>query len=425
MCQCIPKRAVSGKRTLPWLTKAIVQLIRRRNALFRRASIACDDALLLKYRRLRNRIVDLLRDAKASYFRDLNMSDAKLFWKTVKFFSKSYKSIPPLRSDDGSTISSDLDKAEALNTFFCSDELFTLIQSLDNNKANGPDSISVRMLKGTATSMCSSLARLFNISVCSMRFPDVWKLASVVPVPKGDATCGSLSGYRPISLLSIVSKLLERHIHGIICDHLSSSYPLAYNQWGFLPGCSTDAALLTVVHAWHEFLECGSEVAVLFYDLRKAFDSVPHAPLLDRLVFIGLDPFVVAWIRSYLTCHRQSVLVSGCSSSTSPVLSGVPQGSVLGPLLFIIYLDRIARIAFVSSTLNMYADDMVLFMGVRSASDVSIFLQDNAMLCHAVGENYLTLNSSKCKFMLVSRKKSSLEFPKVKINGVEVETVFS
>ena len=115
---------------------------------------------LLKYRRLRNRIVGLLRDAKASYFRDLNMSDAKLFWKTVKFFSKSYKSIPPLRSDDGSTISSDLDKAEALNTFFCScfnvcvpplyepsnpllgscpekflcssDELFTLIQSLDN-----------------------------------------------------------------------------------------------------------------------------------------------------------------------------------------------------------------------------------------------------------------------------------------------------
>ena len=179
------------------------------------------------------------------------------------------------------------------------------------------------------------------------------------------------------------------------------------------------------MHAWHEFLESGSEVAVLFYDLRKAFDSVPHAPLLDRLVFIGLDPFVVAWIRSYLTCRRQSVLVSGCSSSTSPVLSGVPQGSVLGPLLFIIYLDRIARITFVSSTLNMYADDMVLFMGVRSASDVSIFLQDNAMLCQAVGENYLTLNSSKCKFMLVSRKKSSLEFPKVKINGVEVETVFS
>ena len=82
--------------------EAIVQLIRRRNALFRRASIACDDALalFLKYRRLRNRIVGLLRDAKASYFRDLNMSDAKLFWKTVKFFSKSYKSIPPLRSDD-------------------------------------------------------------------------------------------------------------------------------------------------------------------------------------------------------------------------------------------------------------------------------------------------------------------------------------
>ena len=89
--------------------------------------------------------------------------------------------------------------------FLCSsDELFTLIQPLDNNKANGPDGISVRMLKGTATSICSSLARLFNISICSMRFPDVWKLASVVPVPKGDASCGSLSGYRPISLLSIV-----------------------------------------------------------------------------------------------------------------------------------------------------------------------------------------------------------------------------
>jgi len=123
-------------------------------------------------------------------------------------------------------------------------------------------------------------------------FPHCWKESLVVPIPKsGDRS--NPGNYRPISLLSVTSKLLERHYHWLITEHLSNSYPLAANQWGFQHGKSTTASLLAIVHYWLQALESGKEIVAIFYDLRKAFDSVPHAPLLQKLRITGLHQHII------------------------------------------------------------------------------------------------------------------------------------
>ena len=293
----------------------------------------------------------------------------------------------------------------------CSDELLCtaeevifLIMSLDPSKANRPDGISAQMLKRTAHSIAPSLTKLFNISISQGRFPECWKTYSVVPIPKS-ANRSEATDYRPISLLSVVSKMLERQFHLYVTKHLNECHPLSNKQWGFQSGKSTVTALLSVTHDWFQALEAGQEVCSIFFDLRKAFDSVPHRPLVDKLANLGLDVHALSWITSYLTNRKQHVVVGGESSLDTPVLSGVPQGSVLGPLLFLVYIDNVSDVLLSDrSTLNLYADDMLLYKPVKSMEDIHHLQMDIDTISDWVNCNNLTLNPTKCKTMIISQK---------------------
>ena len=242
-----------------------------------------------------------------------------------EYFSTCFNaSVPPLSQLDeegqthvefGSTCSEDL--------LCTTEEVLPYIQTLDATKASGPDGISIRMLKHTATSIAPTLAKLSNISIKLGHFPTCWKTSSVVPVPK-PSKHNEVANYRPISLLPVVSKLLERHIHQAITTHLNEIRPLSNKQWGFQPGKSTVTALLAVTYDWLKALESRHNVCSIFLDLRKAFNSVPHWLLLEKLNTYALDSHILSWLHSYLAERKQHVVVGGDSSPDSPVLSGVP-----------------------------------------------------------------------------------------------------
>ena len=254
---------------LPWLSKSLIQLMTRRNLLFSHAKRSGKRSDVEKYKRIRNRVVTQLRNAKSSYFRNLNpQSNSIKFWSAMKYLNKKHKSISVL--NHGSvTANTNEEKANMLNSFFstcfnpafpplspsnvstsntcdisstddllCTDkEVYGMLSSVVS-KASGPDGVSAIMLKMTGEFIAPSVCKLFNISLQTGRVPQGWKQSIIVPVPKTSAAC-TPDNYRPVSLLSVLSKVLERHMYGIITNHLQKFHPLAESQWGFLPGKST------------------------------------------------------------------------------------------------------------------------------------------------------------------------------------------
>ena len=337
------------------------------------------------------------------------------------FFSTCFnRAVPPLFPST-SIFSADHTIPEDL---LCTeDEVHFFLSCLDTSKATGPDGISAIMLKSTASSITPSVTSLLNLSLRTGRVPEEWKRSSVVPIPK-KSPATTPNSYRPISLLSIVSKVLERHVHTLIMEHLHNQHPLSESQWGFQPGKSTVSALLSTTYSWLETLEEGNEIGAVFFDLQKAFDSVPHQCLMEKLQQTGLSDHILSWISDYLTCREQKVVVNGKSSQYSPVISGVPQGSVLGPLLFLIYVDGLAKLTLSDgSHMVLYADDLLLFRPIRGNEDFHQLQHDISLVENWVKCNHLTLNPTKCKYMVISRKRTPSLPRNLTLGGSDLERV--
>ena len=223
------------------------------------------------------------------------------------FFATCWNtSQPPLTEDMFCTMLSDIPHECTVSP----DEVLYLIKCLNVKKANGVDGISAYMLKATAESIASPLAKVFSLSLSSGKFPTLWKSARVVPI-LNSGNRSDVSNYRPISLLPIVRKMLERYVYTLLWDHLINHAPLSVNQWGFQSGRSTVTSLLATTHDWHRFLDQRKDVMCIFFDFRKAFDTVPHRRLMTRLVELGIHPTLLAWLCSYLSRRCQHVVVNG------------------------------------------------------------------------------------------------------------------
>ena len=178
-------------------------------------------------------------------------------------------------------------------------------------------------------------------------------------------------------------------------------------------------------YKWSNFLDKGLEVCIVFFDLKKAFDSVPHRALIDKMEGIGLPPLIVRWIADYLTGRTQRVVLNGSSSSLLPVTSGVPQGSVLGPLLFLIYINGCANTTLNDgSDVTLYADDLSLFRAIQSPEDYDKLQEDINELAAWVTTSLLTFNAVKCKYLLLSRRRNQAEIPQLYLQESPLERVF-
>ena len=249
----------------------------------------------------------------------------------------------------------------------CSD-VCRLLQTLSPNKATGPDGISARVLRECATELAPSLTSLFCLSLEKGLIPSGWKHGRITPVHKS-GNKSNPDNYRPISILPIVSKILEKIVNRQLLQHLTANGLLPQRQFGFQPGRSAMDMTAGMTQAWSDALDRGQEVRIVSLDLSRAFDRVWHSGLLSKLSACGIDGLLHAWLSSFLQDRTQSVAVCGQESSPLPVRAGVPQGSVLGPTLFLIFLRDMGD--GVVSHLDFYADDCTLHRVIEDRRDRS------------------------------------------------------
>ena len=338
------------------------------------------------------------------------------------FFGCFNHNVPPLVHSDNHC--ENIDPAACPEDILCNeDSVLDQLTSLDVTKATGCDGISARMLKSTAVSIALSLTELYNMSMSTGFYPSDGKVARIVPVPKG--TDQSLvSGYRPISILPVVSKLIEQHIKLLIEDYLQNNASISLHQrWGFISSRSSVSALIRVTDALSHALDQGYEVCMVFFDVSKAFNTVPHVPLLDTLEILNIDRYLLRWIESYLLNRYQSVTVEGYDSSLLSVVSGVPQGSVLGPLLFITYINNVTSVVSTESELSLFADDIALYRIIKSAADYVQLQTDIDSISSFISGKHFKFNAKKCRQILVSRKTVHSLPPTLTVDGIPLTLV--
>lgn len=287
-------------------------------------------------------------------------------------------------------------------------EIFDIINSLKNNTACGNDHINAFTLKKINHIISPVLAEIFNLCIILGVYPDKLKVAKVTPIHKSGST-SSFNNYRPISVLSAINKVFEKLLFNRLTTFLNSNNFFCHQQYGFRERSSTFNAVVDLVNKIQHDLDNRDDVLGLFLDLSKAFDTVDRRILFEKLKFAGIHGVALDLFKSYLTNRSQFVCFNGISSLMNLIDVGVPQGSVLGPLFFIIYLNDFSRLPL-KGDLRLFADDSSLFYNSRlnSVNDLNL-KHDLLIVSEYFRINKLTLNINKTN--IINIKNSSLSTP--------------
>lgn len=422
---------VPAKRSYPvWFTSVIINTLKLKDKFHKKFKLNNSPDDYRKFVYYRNSAKKEIDSAFKNYVKNLEDSlyrnDTKPFWAHVK---RSRNSAPASISFDGRTevesqAMSDLFAEYFNSTYstpsgtlnydfripmtdslsditFSPDEVLLCMRSLDASVNGGPDTIPNSFVKTLAIFLSEPLGIIYNKSMAEGVFPSVWKDANVIPILKtGDIT--DAKNYRPISTLNCFGKIFERLVYNRVFESISNL--IASQQHGFVSGKSTASNLMEFTNFVSQSLEQHGQVDVIYTDLTKAFDRVNHKILLSKLEKYGVTGNLLRWFNSYLNNRKMRVVFNGCKSQAFSPNSGVPQGSILGPLLFLIYINDLPQ--FLASDNLLYADDLKLFKVINSESDCSTLQNDLEVLLEWCQLNDLGLNVNKCFKVTYTLKKT-------------------
>ena len=406
--------------------------------------IASKDVLIFnEYKRIRNLVRKESRNTIQSIQRKVANScktNPKCFWKYVKSKTSYTSSIGDIKVVDGNNvsqiISDDLGKAQAFsdhfsqiytiendasfnilpivmqpnsmpNVIFTESAVMQHLTKLKVNKSPGPDMLHPRVLHELRDVLVKPLTVLFNKSMVQSEIPEDWKLSTVTAIhKKGRKDC--IENYRPISLTCISCKIMESVIRDMLVSFFMSNNLFSTKQFGFIKGRSTVLQLLNVCDDWSKNLDDKGQVDIVYTDLEKAFDKVQHQRLLSKLYSYGINSELINWIRSFLCSRTQRVKINSDFSDHKPVLSGIPQGTVLGPVLFVIFINDMP-LEFVSDCNSfLFADDAKLYKQILCEADCLVLNKCCQKMFEWCEKWLMKINVSKCKVLSLVHNKSNL-----------------
>ena len=455
----IPHRTVKifpGNK--PWFRKDHHRMRTKVNRLYKHAVKSKDGNDWAKYKQLRNSYKSFCERSKLDYSNEQQRiltttnSSSKQWWKVTKEIlgRSSINFIPPLISKN-TICYTNVEKAELFSKHFSevfkTDETpvpFPPITILDNepilenvsstpqqiakiinrfspDKSAGPDQITARMLKLSAHYISDSLSRVINLSLLQGSLPDALKRANVPPLFKQNDKHDP-SNYRGISLLSLVSKVFERVVFIQLYEFLENKGFFVKFQSGFRKGDSTVLQLLDIVNTLYNSFDNDEEVLGVFLDMSKAFDKVWHKGLIYKLERAGVRGNLLNWLKSYLSGRTMRVVIEGQYSEWKNIEAGVPQGSILGPLLFLIYINDIAD--EIESDPHTYADDTNLLKPFKNVDDAVQTINRDLNKIVAWAQKWkVTMNPSKTKCVLFSNKRKPSKITNVQLLGKQIPVV--
>ena len=444
----VPKKLRRSAGKPPWMNKHILTMIRKKRRLFKTSK--SDHTKLNDYKVQEKLIKKAVRKAKKSYEKHISKtsnSSEKKFNSYIKSRTKVKTSIGPLKDENGETHTNPKKMAEILNNFFSGvftredtnnipepevhnlnerlefvnftkEKVMAKIDKLKNGSAPGNDKIEVVFLKALKSEIATPLSMIYNKSFQTNDIPSDWKDSNITPIFKKGSK-SSPSNHRPLAMTPIPCKMMESIIKDDIVTHLTEQNLIRSSQHGFTRNRSCATNLLEFFEKVCQIFDEGDPVDVIYLDYAKAFDKVPFKRLIVILEAHGINGNLLKWIENWISDRRQRVVLNGFFSEWIEVLSGVPQGSILGPILFIIFINDI-DCKILIELMKKFADDTKGAHKITSNEDKKIIQTSLDNLYNWSIEWGMEFNKGKCKVMHIGRKNPKFDYF---IDNVKLQTI--